>query len=103
MSLKKYIHQVKPREESYVNHVDRIQDLFITETVGARGLAYEREVHKVVKSAKVSGLLAGGRPAPGFSNQGAGDLEATYKGNPFYVEVKLSAILPSLLSAYLLI
>ena len=27
MSLKKYIHQVKPREESYVNHVDRIQGL----------------------------------------------------------------------------
>ena len=91
MSLTKYLHQVKPRDESYVNHVDRIQGLFITETVGARGLAYEREVHKVVKSAKVSGLLAGGRPAPGFSNQGAGDLEATYKGNPFYVEVKLSA------------
>ena len=34
MSLKKYIHQVKPREESYVNHVDRIQDLFITEKFG---------------------------------------------------------------------
>ena len=27
MSLKKYIHQVKPREESYVNHVNRIQQL----------------------------------------------------------------------------
>ena len=27
MSLKKYIHQVKPRDESYVNHVDRIQSL----------------------------------------------------------------------------
>jgi hypothetical protein len=31
LSLKKYIHQVKPREESYVNHVDRIQDLFLNE------------------------------------------------------------------------
>ena len=31
MSLKKYLHQVKPREESYVNHVDRIQDLFLNE------------------------------------------------------------------------
>jgi len=97
MSLKKYLHQVRPREESYVNHVDRIQDLFITETVGERGLAYERKVHEVVKSAKVPGLFAGGRPAPGYSNQGAGDLEATYKGagdkkpRPFNVEVKLSA------------
>ena len=27
MSLTKYLHQVKPREESYVNHVDRIQGL----------------------------------------------------------------------------
>ena len=34
MSLTKYLHQVKPREESYVNHVDRIQDLFITEKFG---------------------------------------------------------------------
>jgi len=31
LSLKKYLHQVKPREESYVNHVDRIQDLFLNE------------------------------------------------------------------------
>ena len=31
MSLTKYLHQVKPREESYVNHVDRIQDLFLNE------------------------------------------------------------------------
>jgi hypothetical protein len=34
LSLTKYLHQVKPREESYVNHVDRIQDLFITEKFG---------------------------------------------------------------------
>jgi hypothetical protein len=27
LSLTKYLHQVKPREESYVNHVDRVQDL----------------------------------------------------------------------------
>jgi len=27
LSLTKYIHQVKPRDESYVNHVDRIQGL----------------------------------------------------------------------------
>ena len=31
VSLTKYLHQVKPREESYVNHVDRIQDLFLNE------------------------------------------------------------------------
>jgi len=27
LSLTKYLHQVKPRDESYVNHVDRIQEL----------------------------------------------------------------------------
>jgi len=27
LSLTKYLHQVKPREESYVNHVDRVQGL----------------------------------------------------------------------------
>jgi len=31
VSLTKYLHQVKPREESYVNHVDRVQDLFLNE------------------------------------------------------------------------
>jgi hypothetical protein len=34
LSLTKYLHQVKPRDESYVNHVDRVQDLFITEKFG---------------------------------------------------------------------
>ena len=34
MSLTKYLHQVKPRDESYVNHVDRVQVLFITEKFG---------------------------------------------------------------------
>ena len=34
MSLTKYLHQVRPREESYVNHVDRIGNLFIAEKFG---------------------------------------------------------------------
>ena len=34
MSLRKYLHQVRPREESYVNHVDRIGNLFIAEKFG---------------------------------------------------------------------
>jgi hypothetical protein len=29
LSLTKYLHQVKPRDESYVNHVDRIQGLML--------------------------------------------------------------------------
>ena len=34
MPLQKYVQQVNPREESYVNHVDKVQDLFITEKFG---------------------------------------------------------------------
>ena len=45
MPLQKYVQQVNPREESYANHVDRVQDLFITETIGSAGLAYELKVH----------------------------------------------------------
>ena len=89
MSLTKYLHQVKPRDESYVNHVDRIQGLFITETVGARGLAYERDVHAALKAAKVPDLFAGPKPAA-YSNQGEGDIEATYKNEKFNIEVKLN-------------
>ena len=31
MSLQQYVRQIKPRDESYVNHVDRIQDLLLNE------------------------------------------------------------------------
>ena len=31
MSLQKYVRQVRPRTESHISHVDRVQDLFITE------------------------------------------------------------------------
>ena len=42
MSLTKYLHQVRPREESYVNHVDRIQDLF--EKTSTSGQQSERNL-----------------------------------------------------------
>ena len=31
MSIQEYVHQLRPRKESYVNHVDRIQS-FLTES-----------------------------------------------------------------------
>jgi len=88
-NLNHYVRQLRPRTESYTPHVDRIQDLLINETVGARGLAYERDVHAALKAAKVPGLFAGEKPGAGYSNQGAGDIEATYNGKPFNIEVKL--------------
>jgi hypothetical protein len=64
---------------------------YLAETVGEAGLAYERKVHAAMKAAKVPNLNAGDRPGAGFSNQGAGDIEASYNGKPFNVEIKLSA------------
>ncbi len=67
---------------------------FITESVGQAGLDYELKVHKAMKDAKIVGLNAGDKPnneTAGFSNQGAGDIEASYNGNPFNIEIKSSA------------
>lgn len=66
---------------------------FVTlqETVGQAGLDYELKVHSAMKSANVPGLNPGDKPGAGFSNQGAGDIEASYNGKPFNVEIKASA------------
>lgn len=63
----------------------------LQETVGQAGLDYELKVHSAMMSAKIQGLNPGERPGRGFSNVGAGDIEAAYKGNPFNVEIKASA------------
>ena len=64
---------------------------FITESVGAKGLAYEKKVFDAMKSAGIEGLDVGSKPGRGFSNQGAGDIEASYDGKPFNIEIKASA------------
>ena len=43
-----------------------------------------------MKDAKISGLNAGDKPGAGFSNVGAGDIEGSYNGKPFNVEIKAS-------------
>lgn len=62
---------------------------FITESVGAKGLAYEKKVFDAMKSAGVTGLDVGSKPGAGYSNQGAGDIEALYNGKEFNIEIKL--------------
>lgn len=62
----------------------------IKETVGNAGLAYELKVYNAIKTAKVDGLYPGDKPAAGFSNVGSGDIEATYNGIPFNIEIKAS-------------
>lgn len=78
-----------------MNFKDHLNDAaynynMLTETVGAKGLAYERKVFQAMKDANISGLDVGSRPGAGFSNQGAGDIEALYKGNEFNIEIKLN-------------
>lgn len=66
------------------------QDI-LNETIGQAGLDYELKVHSAMKSAKIKGLNPGDKPGAGFSNQGAGDIEASYNGKPFNIEIKASA------------
>lgn len=64
---------------------------YLEESVGEAGLQYELKVYKAIQQANIKGLTPGDKPAAGFSNVGAGDIEARYNGKPFNVEVKLSA------------
>jgi len=60
------------------------------ETIGSAGLAYELKVHTAMKASKIQGLNSGDKPGAGFSNVGAGDIEASYEGKPFNIEIKAS-------------
>tara|TARA_B100000768_G_C11261767_1_gene369091 strand:+ start:206 stop:1015 length:810 start_codon:yes stop_codon:yes gene_type:complete len=55
----------------------------------SRALDYETKVFDIMKSAMIDGLDVGSVNGAGFSNQGAGDIEATYRGEQFNIEVKL--------------
>ena len=63
---------------------------YLEETVGQAGLDYELKVHSAMRDAKIPGLNAGDKPGAGFSNVGAGDIEASYNGKPFNIEIKAS-------------
>lgn len=64
---------------------------FITEARNQGGLDYEHKVYNAMQSAQIYGLDIGSVPGAGFSNQGAGDIEASYNGQPFNVEIKATA------------
>ena len=63
----------------------------LQETIGQAGLDYEIKVHSAMKAANIAGLNAGDKPGAGFSNVGAGDIEASYNGKPFNIEIKAGA------------
>lgn len=64
---------------------------FIGEARNSGGLEYEHKVYNAMLTAQVYGLDVGNTPGAGFSNVGAGDIEASYNGQPFNVEIKASA------------
>lgn len=66
-------------------------DDVLNESIGQAGLDYELKVHSAMKAAKIPELNAGDKPGAGFSNVGAGDIEASYKGKAFNIEIKASA------------
>jgi len=53
LSLTKYLHQVKPRDESYVNHVDRVQDLLTESVTAQQGFTYEKNAAAALKKFNV--------------------------------------------------
>lgn len=58
---------------------------------GQRGLDYELKIYNAIKQSGVDYFTPGDKPAAGFSNQGAGDIEGKLHGKAFNIEVKLSA------------
>lgn len=57
---------------------------------GQRGLDYELKIYKAIQQSGVDFFNPGDKPAAGFSNVGAGDIEGKLHGKPFNIEVKLS-------------
>tara|TARA_R110000868_G_scaffold4177_7_gene25984 strand:- start:3261 stop:4055 length:795 start_codon:yes stop_codon:yes gene_type:complete len=69
----------------------RANELFTTEGRNDGGLQYENNVLKALAAAQVPGLEFKADTSAGFSNQGAGDVEATYNGKNFNIEIKSGA------------
>ena len=69
----------------------RANELFTTEGRNDGGLQYENTVLKALAAAQVPGLEFKADTSAGFSNQGAGDVEATYNGKNFNIEIKSGA------------
>jgi hypothetical protein len=67
------------------------QFLDLHEGVSSGGLAYEFKVYQAMKKANITDLNVGDKPGAGFSNVGAGDIEASYSGKPFNIEIKASS------------
>jgi len=93
MSLQKYVRQVRPRTESHISHVDKIQNLFLI-SEGKGGLEYEDNVLTTMLTyQQQTGIpdffgLSASSGSAGYSAQGAGDIEAKVYGKTFNIEAK---------------
>lgn len=82
MSLTKYVHQVKPRDESYVNHVGRIQNLLIESPKSDK---YEKDVADGIN--KIKDVTA---ERPRASTAYADIRVTAQNGNTSWIEVKMN-------------
>ena len=57
---------------------------------GQRGLDYELKIYNAIIKSGLTFFNPGDKPAAGFSNVGAGDIEGKLNSKPFNIEVKLS-------------
>ena len=69
----------------------KAKEFFTTETVGRAGPEYEANVLKALSAANVPGLKFKGDSGAGFNRYGAGDIEASYNGQAFNIEIKSAA------------
>ena len=66
----------------------RAHELLTTEGRNDGGIDYENAVLKALSAAQVPGLEFQADTSAGFSSHGEGDIEASYNGNKFNIEVK---------------
>lgn len=68
----------------------RAKEFFTNEGRNDGGVDYENRVLKAMGAAAIPGLEFQGDTSAGFSSHGEGDIEASYNGNKFNIEVKAS-------------
>lgn len=68
----------------------RAKELFTIEGRNDGGLEYESAVLNAMSAAQVPGLEWQADTSAGYSSHGEGDIEATFNGNKFNIEVKAS-------------
>ena len=82
--------KIKIKYDTLMKMVEEESKLAFQQNEGRNegGLEYERKVLSALVAAQIPGLEFEIDSSAGFSNQGAGDIEAVYNGKKFNIEVK---------------